>query len=196
LIRRTTSGLVGALLASTVVACSAGPTGGVLEPSATSTTLSGIPADVGRVVVVGIFVSAPPGSAGLTLDGARLVEPTGPIRLVGSMASTGRGESTACIGTGRTFPPRGCRLFALRGWTIPEEVVPTGFQIVLGLSVAREGTGSFPAVALTYHDDQGHRFVATLVQGAQVCAPMDAYLDAGCPGADDVQRRQSALVDR
>jgi hypothetical protein len=144
-------------------------------------TLTGVPARVDQPISIGVTVVSHDMPAEL--------------RVVGALASTGRGESFVCVGSSRSFPPAGCRGDPLEGWRISGEAVEHGgFQIVLGLAASRPGTYGYPGVLLTYTDTTGERFTDVFLQGGQVCAPMKDG-QAGCPRSGEIRRDQREVAE-
>ncbi len=133
--------------------------------------------------------------ADLQIAEVRLIGAPPELRMVGALASTGRGESFICVGSSRSFPPEGCRVEPLEGWTVSAEAIEHGgFQIVLGLAVSQRGTYGYPGVLLTYADANGERFTEVFLQGGQVCAPVQE----GRPGVRDqgeIRREQRRIAD-
>jgi hypothetical protein len=167
---------------------------GPLQPTDNSATVTGIAVDADHPVSIGITVPVPSGSAGLVLDHVSLASPSNGIVLEGMRVSTGRGNSFVCVGAARVFPPEGCRLSEVPGWSLTQEAeAHRGFQIVLGLSIDRNGTAWFPGVVIDYHDS-GTSYRATLRQGGQLCAPKNDYLTTGCPNRADVIAAQQTLA--
>jgi hypothetical protein len=159
-----------------------------------SITLTGVPAGVDRSVSIGIEVVSDGMPKDLQIEDVRLIAaPTG-LRMDGALASTGRGESFICVGSSRSFPPRGCRVEPLEGWMVSGEAIEHhGFQIVLGLSVSERGPLGYPGVLLTYTDPSGERFTDVFLQGGQVCAPMKEGR-IGCPRSGEVRREQRRIA--
>jgi len=158
-------------------------------------TLTGVPARVDQPISIGVEVVSHDMPADLRIEGIRLIGAPDELRVVGALASTGRGESFVCVGSSRSFPPAGCRVDPLEGWRISGEAVEHGgFQIVLGLAASRPGTYGYPGVLLTYTDTTGERFTDVFLQGGQVCAPMkDGQL--GCPRSGEIRRDQREVAE-
>jgi hypothetical protein len=158
--------------------------------------LTGVPTGVDRPVSIGVeVVGSDSMPADLQITEVRLINAPPELRVVGALASTGRGESFTCVGSSRSFPPAGCRVDPLEGWTVSAEAIEHGgFQIVLGLAVSQRGTYGYPGVLLTYTDAQGERFTDVFLQGGQVCAPMKEG-KIGCPRSGEIRREQRRIAD-
>jgi len=158
-------------------------------------TVTGVTLKPGRVASLGPIVSFE-GSLDepVILDSVELIEASPQLMVRGAVASTGKGESFVCVGSGREFSPPGCRVLPVEGWEVSSEAVQHGgFQIVLGISASDEGAFSFPAVALTYHQGDQH-YRAVYLQGGQISGPPDQF-DGGCPDDETIFDAQRRIAD-
>jgi len=157
--------------------------------------LTGVPTRIDRPVSIGVEVAGSDSMEDLQIAEVRLINAPPQLRVVGALASTGRGESFICVGSSRSFPPEGCRLEPLEGWTVSGEAIEHGgFQIVLGLAVSQRGTYGYPGALLTYMDANGERFTDVFLQGGQVCAPVQEG-GIGCPRSWEIRREQRRIAD-
>ena len=144
-------------------------TPGPLGERTGTASLTGIPADVGGRLSVGVDSPMYSGAGTVIVDSVTPDRVPGGLRVLGYRAITwGEGG----VGALRSFPPPGHSLHPVAGWAVrPNE----GLSIVVGLEPQQPGVYVIPGFTVRYHIGW-HHYAAHYAQAVKVCSPLAPFI--------------------